>query len=179
MALPSSQTENETPKNNLSVCPEVMEPPKHPWRRFFARKVDAFCYIAMSCPLLFLAAIISGAMYYLVTGTGVFTPLAEMLLNGLFLSLILVQAITMESLLLRFWGTTPGKRLFGLKVRDVEGQKLTLSEAFKRTGCLYGLLYITGLIPIIALIIQYIQCRKLMNSGYTTWDRGNRNTVGL
>ena len=38
-----------------------------------------------------------------------------------------------EPLLLHLWGTTPGKWVFGLSVRDEDGQKLTLRTALART----------------------------------------------
>jgi len=176
MALPSPQTDNETPKNNLSVCPEVIEPPKHPWRRYFARVVDSILLIVI--PKLLLGLIMVSA-YHLVTGTDKMGVLNVKLLEAILRLIVLIPALFMETFLLQFWGTTVGKRLFGLKVRNAKGQKLSFGEALKRTACLYGLLYIVGFFPLFALIVRYIQLRKLMKSGYTTWDQGNRNTVGL
>ena len=38
----------------------------------------------------------------------------------------------MEALLLHFWGWTPGKWIFGLKLRDAQGNKLSLRAAWRR-----------------------------------------------
>ena len=46
--------------------------------------------------------------------------------------------LLLEPLLLHTWGYTPGKWLLGLKVRDRNGEKLTLRRARQRTWRLFG-----------------------------------------
>lgn len=44
-----------------------------------------------------------------------------------------VLMLVIEPLLLTAWGTTPGKKIFGLAVRDRDGGRLTYREGFWRT----------------------------------------------
>lgn len=101
---------------------EVMtrtKPVPHPWIRYFARSLDLFIYgvIWEIIERFVLRISIQGD-----TGRN---------LISLFVSIGLMLLI--EPVLLSRLGTTPGKTIFGLKVRDQDGNKLSYLEAFGRT----------------------------------------------
>ena len=91
-----------------------------------------------------------------------FTP--EVLLST-FVPFLLM--LLLEPLLLHLWGTTPGKFLFGMKLRDSEGEKLSLADAFFRT---WGALF-WGL----GLDIPYFGFWRLWRSYSVVMDRHDRN----
>ena len=94
----------------------------HPWMRLLARGIDlGLCSIAVS------AALLLGARWnYVVRGRA-----ALWLASTLSMAFMAVC----EPLLLHFWGYTPGKWIFGLRLR-VSGldRKLTVGEGLWRTA---------------------------------------------
>ena len=92
----------------------------HPWMRWFARSIDVGL-----CKLFFLALFLLVFRWYGYMELG---WLAETLINiGIYCVSILV-----EPLWLHYVGWTPGKWIFGLKLRDKHGDKLSLSQARSR-----------------------------------------------
>jgi len=92
-----------------------------PWRRFFARAFDhlLYCAVWMLIGLLLLhksPGSASGDAW-----------------NGFSGIVGIVMTVFIEPLLLHTWGTTPGKWLLGLRVRNNTGQKLTYGEGVYRT----------------------------------------------
>jgi len=75
----------------------------------------------------------------------------------------------MEPLLISYIGTTPGKSLLGLIVRDDSGKKLSLSDSYKRTLTVFtkGLGYC---IPIYNLIRMYRCFAASKNGEVMAWD---------
>ncbi|MGI2298459.1 RDD family protein [Candidatus Cardinium hertigii] len=79
-----------------------------------------------------------------------------------------------------YFGNTPGKQLFGIKILHETGRSITFKEAFKREMIISRkTLYL--LIPIIGVIIYLIyQCRaydNLILNKITTWDKQMHLTV--
>ncbi|NCB63631.1 MAG: MerR family transcriptional regulator [Clostridia bacterium] len=86
-----------------------------PWVRFFARGIDyTLC-------MFILMALLLGVLRTPLPG-GVFFSLAISYLAWLLM-------MCLETLLLATWGYTPGKWLFGLKVRDADGIHLSQQGA--------------------------------------------------
>jgi len=92
----------------------------HPWRRWLARGVDngiwfmalyALLGFVFRADLLNMGGLAQWVIGFLGLGANVLT----------------------EPLLLHFWGWTPGKWIFGLKVRDEAGEKLSLPDAWNRS----------------------------------------------
>lgn len=97
-------------KGDASLQQDVGVQNNHPWRRYFARDFDW-----MLCSLLL----------------GTLLPLeldkTVQFLLGVGLMVLL------EPLCLSLFATTPGKAIFGIRVRNLEGKRMTYSEAIRRT----------------------------------------------
>lgn len=100
------------------------EPAGMPWRRYFARGLDLALY---GLPVTLVEMWLLRINPRLMSGAA---SLLEMLVTT-YLAIGLMLLI--EPVLLHHWGTTPGKWIFGLSVRGVDGEKLSLSDAFGRT----------------------------------------------
>jgi tetratricopeptide (TPR) repeat protein len=82
----------------------------------------------------------------------------------------MILEIFYESISLTLFGTTLGKKLFGIKVTTEEGQYLSFSNSFIRTIKVWtvGL----GLsIPYISFITRIIACVEYSRSGTMFWDK--------
>lgn len=96
----------------------------HPWRRYFARTFDLSVYglIWSAFSHLFLR--------YSADANGILSLVNFYISCGLML--------VIEPFLLAVYGTTPGKWIFGLKIRDLGGKKLNYRQAFQRTFKVFG-----------------------------------------
>jgi uncharacterized RDD family membrane protein YckC len=121
-----------------------------PWVRVFARAMDFLLYIIL-LQVVFASA--NELVLYILVCTFVF------LLTYLFV----------EPAMLVAWGSTPGKFLFGVRVRNSDGSKLSYAKALSRTykvvfrGIACGL----GIFALFYLIRSY---SRLMKEGITSWD---------
>ena len=88
-----------------------------PWRRYFARVTDNMVYGTVILLLFFLFRVWRGPWYI---------GLLEMVLS-------ILLTLCLEPLFLHFCGATPGKALFGLRLRRADGGKLTVREGVART----------------------------------------------
>jgi len=82
--------------------------------------------------------------------------------------IILFFWVFVETILLSTWGTTPGKYLLNITLRDSNGEKLSFSKALKRSFFVWFIGLGLGLITLITLIMA---CNTLEKNGKTTWDR--------
>lgn len=135
---------------------------RHPWRRYLARALDHSLYI-----LLLNAALVLGLRF--TFGEGILNTLVEDYLAWG------VQFL-LEPLLLATWGTTPGKWIFGLKVRNADGGKLTFGEAVARLAVLFR--YGEGWgIPIYQLYRNYKSYRACSDGEVLPWDEGRSYAI--
>jgi hypothetical protein len=126
-------------------------PHPRPWLRYFAKIVD----------MLFGLAVTGALMLYLPHGIRTGVPGYLMLIVGW---------LTLESLCLMQWGTTPGKFLIRTSVRKLDGSRLRFSDAITRSIDAY----IRGLafgIPLIQLLVSLVAFYRLRGTGETLWDR--------
>ncbi len=71
---------------------------------------------------------------------------------------------------LAVFGTTPGKAILCIRVRNADGSKLTYFQALGRTFSVW--LRGQGLnIPLVALITAITAYSRLKNDGSTSWDQ--------
>lgn len=135
---------------------------RHPWRRLLARALDHSL-----CILLLNAALVLGLRF--TFGEGILNTLVEDYLAWG------VQFL-LEPLLLATWGTTPGKWIFGLKVRNADGGKLTFGEAVARLAVLFR--YGEGWgIPIYQLYRNYKSYRACSDGEVLPWDEGRSYAI--
>jgi uncharacterized RDD family membrane protein YckC len=131
----------------------------HPWRRYFARMVDM---AVLGGPVALVVLSLAGAFTYL--------PVDIVADNDLLLAAALMLAtIPLEAISLAATGSTPGKWLFGVSVRDQDGDRLSLGAAVKRSV----LVFFAGMgagIPFISLLASYLAYRRLLSFGVTGWD---------
>jgi len=124
----------------------------HPAKRFLARMTDQ---LLMVLGIVFFQAVI------LKTGlnTVMISPFS-------FLSYLLI--IPFESICIHFFGATLGKYLFGIKIQDIDGSRLSLRDSFSRAWEVfhYGLGF--G-IPIWSIWRLYKSCQHY-NEYEMDWD---------
>lgn len=123
-----------------------------PWVRFWARIFD---FALATLVIVLIVAII--------------TPLSLDMPEPLLGMVVLFVWIFIEATLLSTWGTTPGKWLLRITLRDSAGRILTNSDALYRSF----LVWWRGLgigIPIVSLITLIVAYRNLSKNGITTWD---------
>lgn len=138
MQLEGRSFDNLEPEVYLSLL-ETGEPvedaPPHlnlPWRRYWARCLDFSLYNTLVSLLIY-------DFQYRV----IYVPI-----------LTLIAMLTLEPLLLSMFGTTVGKAIFGIRVTDREGGKLSYNTAIERTWTVMW----EGealRIPLICLYFQY------------------------
>jgi len=130
----------------------------HPWRRYWARIFD----LTFSFPIyLIILLLFSPNMYlYLLQGSGEY-------ISGLIL--LFFYMIFFEPMLISAFGSTPGKALLGIKIRDLSGNKISYSTAMKRG--FYVLINGLGIgLPIITIFTMITAYNRLKRNGKTSWD---------
>ncbi|MEW6642503.1 MAG: RDD family protein [Pseudomonadota bacterium] len=142
----------------------------HPWRRFFARGLDASF---ATLPFAIVAIVV------LVLGVAIFSALSPLLLALLPFPLLLLVAVfflLIEAFCLSRFGTTPGKALYGISVRTKEGKRLSFKLAFWRAFAVF----VRGQalwLPFVSLITGIVAYITLKRDGQTTWDRDGEIVV--
>lgn len=136
----------------------------HPWMRYFARTLDIALYDTL-INLVWL--LISRDQGFLRLQT------ANAFTVTLWSIAMLALTLAVEPLWLHYWGWTPGKWVFGLKLRDGDGEKLSIEQGWERSRRLaregYG-----WNIPFWSLWKMW-QCRKLGLEGRDCWWDGEED----
>jgi hypothetical protein len=141
----------------------------HPWRRYFARFVDFYIF---------------GLWWFVIFGLllekaspELHKHLVFIVKEGIFdgpLGLLIWMPI--EVALISLFGTTPGKLLFGICVKDQNGNNLTILDSLRR----YIKLVVSGLacgFPILLYLANLWACKRLESEGTTSWDNGAGSVV--
>lgn len=111
---------NLTDASPQELSQDTIPPVRAPWRRFFARTLDEVLYSFIWNMILILVFRVNIANM----GTGG---------NILDFAVCLILTVFLEPLQLSLFGTTLGKSILGLSVRDNNDRKLTYNEALSRT----------------------------------------------
>ena len=153
-ALPSSAS-----SANIMNKADSSGPQTRPWIRYWARMIDfiLFCVIA---------GLVLGIVY----------PPALDIPDALFGIIFLFLYNFIEPAMFAAWGTTPGKALLNVKVRNGDGSMLTFSDALSRVFKVWFRGEGLG-IPIVALFTQITAYNKLTKQGATSWDQDGNYTV--
>lgn len=134
----------------------------YPWRRYFARTLDIGLY-----------ALIWLAFSHLILR---WNPVENIFINLLEVYIYSALMLVLEPLLLSMWGTTLGKWLFGMFIRDINGKKLTYKQAFQRTFGVFsnGMGYC---IPIYNLVREYKCWAICKDQEPMPWDEDVSYTI--
>ena len=143
--------------NRSDDFPEELPQVYDPIRRFFARFFDYTLYATLWYLMLYLTLRID-------------------LQNRPFLYLLLDQMVTMalmlfmEPVLLTLYKTTPGKKIFGLRIEHSDGTPLQYHEGFSRSFLvlLEGMGFLVPLVSLFTLIISYNRC---IQGEIQPWDK--------
>jgi DNA-binding transcriptional MerR regulator len=146
----------ETGSSYFNVSGDEIPQVFHPWRRFLARMLDIFMYTVLW--LAFLAFV----FHVNLLARSNFSNLLD---NYIAVALMLV----FEPLLLRLFGTTLGKAIFGLRVGTSNGRRLSYGDGLARTWGVIG----AGMgynLPIYSLV-RFWKSYKLCSDKETQpWD---------
>jgi len=123
-----------------------------PWVRYWARMVDFFLFC-------FLAGIVLAFVY---------APALEMP-DVLFGIVLLFAYVFVEPAMLAAWGTTPGKAILNVRLRNGDGSKLSYADALNRAFKVWFRGEGIG-IPIVVLFTQISAYKRLTKQGITSWD---------
>lgn len=87
------------------------------------------------------------------------------------LSIVVIYAL--EPLAIHFWGTTPGKLIFGIHILNKDGSKLSLGQACRRSLLLliFGCGFHLPFLRVFALVMSYNRCKR---GEVMRWDAGLR-----
>ena len=122
------------------------------WRRFFARNIDLSLYAVLWSIIAYLA------LHWNITGWTV---------RNAIIGYALMMLI--EPFMLNLFGTTPGKAIFGILIKNAEGQNLTLSQGYRRIWGVFGRGYGYG-IPIYSIIRNYKSYAACEVNDFMEWD---------
>ncbi len=131
------------------------------WRRYFARLFDIYL---LSLPVGFAAGFVLAMM---IDGFSAWAarPGSEYALGIVVLPVILV----LESLLHQWFGSSPGKKLFGLRVVTLRGNALNFEQYLRRNFSLW----VSGMalgIPLFNLVTYIKQGNRLERDQQTSYD---------
>ena len=104
---------------NLNISQDTMPQVFNPWRRYLARTLDIMIYAGIWWSILALCFHIN-----LTTRSGI--------LDFVDTVIALLLMLFLEPLLLRLFGTTPGKWIFGLTLEDENGRRPGYEAGFNR-----------------------------------------------
>ena len=132
---------------------QVDTPQAHPWRRYFAKIYDLYLFVVIS----------------VWVGTGIGLELSNALTGYVY---VVFCTILLEVGSLTLVGTTPGKWLLSLSIKDEFGNPISANVATKRTLSLFfsGLAFC---LPVVSFFTMAFSYRRLTSKGVTQWDESN------
>ncbi|MFT4177184.1 MAG: RDD family protein [Luteolibacter sp.] len=154
-----SEFETGTSEPEIPEMPEVRFPPPPPpgkpvyGRRFFARWFDLHLY--------------SGVWWLILWASG--RNIGDAWANPLLMMVQFIPWFVIETILLHYFGTTPGKWLLGLRVENADGSRLSLAAA--RTRSIRVFLVGIGMgVNVFSLICQGVSWMVARRFGNALWD---------
>jgi len=134
----------------------------YPWRRFFARSIDHALYVI---PWSIIA-------YFVLH-----IDISAWNIRNMIISYVLMLLI--EPFFLRIFGTTLGKAIFGIRIKNEQGENLTLAQGYRRIWGVFGLGFGYG-IPIYSFYRHYRcfkECKESNN--IMEWDFQNKFSYSI
>jgi len=154
------------PVEQSTMCAEPSIAP-HPWLRYWARTLDGALYF-------FVASFVIEFVIAVAEASGAFPDAVGRIVGKLFVQLFLsavawVSWWFIEAFNISAFGATLGKRMFGIKVCEPSGEKLSYRRALGRAVQVW----IRGLylgMPTISCFGQVKALMDLSKNGITPWD---------
>ena len=139
----------------------------HPFMRYAARLIDMMLYmVIVTCLIRLIAGTdpVSSMTMALFSGGGDRYSLSWMYI-------VYAAMFLVEPLLLHFFGTTPGKLIFGVRITDEKGNKLSLKAAYLRSFRLwrYGFGFLIPFYSFYRYLRSFMDCREHF---VLPWDLG-------
>ena len=151
----------------VSSPPNLSRAQMQPWARFWARWIDVMIFAFCTTILLVIMIVVLGESFPME----IFEP------NDVLLGMLVLIAYTLfEPVLLSSWGTTPGKALFKITLRRVDGEKLSYQESFFRSLRVWFFGLGVGY-PLISLITMLVAYQRLKKRKITSWDEHGKFVV--
>lgn len=143
-----------------------------PILRYIARFIDQMAgKMIVNLIFIFILKVspVSLAMSSYVSQTQ--TDSRQSLLFSVYSILSIVIIYACEPLLLHFFGTTLGKVIFGIRILNEDGSRLTLAQAYRRSLLLlvFGCGFHLPFLRIFTLVTSYNRCKRGM---VMRWDMG-------
>lgn len=129
-------------------------------RRFFARWFDLYTYAAL----------------WWLTMWALGKNIGEISSNPLILMTQYIPWFILEAVLLHYFGSTPGKWLLGLQVRNQDDSKLALSASSRRSLRVF-LVGIGMGVSVFSLVCQGVSLLLAKRFGNTMWDLAGNHRV--
>ncbi|MCD1258657.1 RDD family protein [Paenibacillus athensensis] len=147
-------TQLTKPERRIRARREFDDTEPRPWLRLWARGLDLF-YHSFVIGLIWQSVDPEGLQQI----NSVVTTIGFMMLW-----------VVLESLYMLAFGTTPGKLLLRIRVRQEHGERLSGDQVWRRSALvwLFGMGAGIGILTIVANIVAY---RRLKSEGATSWDR--------
>ena len=175
MSLPTPPEPDPNPGETEDYQPSG--PQVRPWVRFLARFVDGMIFSAVAGPILF---VIEPSFFYipaleLVSGSAAQNAQPNVR-HYLLTPLLLFAYVFVEPLMLKKWGTTPGRAFLKVRLRNRDGSRLDYRTALNRSwevwirGEGFGIPYVTWITQLLAYF-------RLTTRGITSWDEAGEFTV--
>ena len=128
-----------------------------------------------------VAARLFDMLLYGSLSTAIFLPFRYVTLWGgnlevMLLSMLLAAVLwfTLETVLLRLWGITPGKWLLGLWVTDKKGQHPDWSTATARTAAVWWRVMAGVLVPFVGIYLVWQMLRRYRDGQSQPWETDSR-----
>ena len=136
---------------------DVLPPVRSPWKRFFARTLDAGLAATVFWSLFMLIFRISPTRM-----NGVGWDAAQWMVW-------LLMLVTLEPVCLHLFGTTPGKAILGLRVESIDGGRLTVKAARDRIWAM--LWYGEGAnLPVYGLVRSWKSFKACLDGDGLPWE---------
>jgi uncharacterized RDD family membrane protein YckC len=145
-----------------------------PWDRFWARCIDLLIhFIILFLIFLFLRFFLRLGDYPFDSSNSI-----KFRIDIIVFVILCIEFLLYESLFLSFFGATPGKALFSIKVTDSEGQKLSFRAALIRAIYVYWFGHYFSLLTPDGYVIGYwFSSRYYKKTGTFRWNKASNSIV--
>jgi len=145
---------SSAPQSISRTFSEPLERESHPWRRYFARYLD---YRAIGAIFNIFIIVILRIRPFDSDAITILSYVANF------------AAVPILSILLHYWGTTPGKWAMGIRLESIHGGKLSGGEALYREGKIlwHGLGFF---VPILEVWREYRSYQQEKNGVAQPWN---------